>query len=97
MQKFKKDKALSAIFKRFSHTHHGINALNLGFVKHGGAANSVWQVFADKQCVATRQIRLGKCGEMGGACGRNGQSENGAVFGRGTSLSLSLSLVARTF
>ena len=28
---------------------------------------------------------------------RNGQSENGAVFGRGTSLSLSLSLVARTF
>ena len=45
--------------------------------------------------LATRQIRLGKCGEMGGACGRNGQSENGAVFGRGTSLSLSL--VARTF
>ena len=37
-----------------------------------------------------RQIRLGKCGEMGGACGRNGQSENGAVFGWGTSLSLSL-------
>ncbi len=28
---------------------------------------------------------------MRGACGRNGQSENGAVFGRGTSLSLSLS------
>ena len=32
-------------------------------------------------------------------CGRSGQSENVAVFGRGTSLSLSLSLslVARTF
>ena len=42
-----------------------------------------------KQRTATRQIWLGKCGEMGGACG---QSENGAVFGRGTSLSLSLSL-----
>ena len=41
-----------------------------------------------KQRTATRQIWLGKCGEMGGACG---QSENGAVFGRGTSLSLSLS------
>ena len=39
-----------------------------------------------KQRTATRQIWLGKCGEMGGACG---QSENGAVFGRGTSLSLS--------
>ena len=36
-----------------------------------------------------RQIRLGKRGEIGGVCG---QSENGAVFGRGTSLSLSLSL-----
>ena len=32
------------------------------------------------------------------ACGQSGQSENGAVFGRGLlSLSLSLSLVARTF
>ena len=41
-----------------------------------------------KQRTATRQIWLGKCGEMGGACG---QSENGAVFGRGPSLSLSLS------
>ena len=40
--------------------------------------------------LVARQIRLGKCGEMGGACGRSGQSENGAVFGRGTSLSLSL-------
>ena len=45
-----------------------------------------------------RQIRLGKCGEMGGACKRSRQSENGAVFGRGTSLSLSLSLsLARAF
>ena len=62
------------------------------------ATNSVWQTFADKtahdkfglasvakwclqakQSVATRQIQHG---------------ENGAVFGRGTSLSLSLSLLA---
>ena len=45
---------------------------------------------------------MAKCSEFGNAqhskfsvasaCGRNGQSENGAVFGRGTSLSLSLSL-----
>lgn len=42
-----------------------------------------------KRCTATRQIRLGKRGKMGGACGRSGQSENGAVFGRRTSLSLS--------
>ena len=48
MQKFKKDKALSAIFTSFSHTHHGTNALNLGLVKHSGTANSAWQVFADK-------------------------------------------------
>ena len=41
--------------------------------------------------VAARQIRLGKCGEMGGACGRSKHSENGAVFGGGL-LSLSLSL-----
>ena len=34
---------------------------------------------------------------MASICGQNRQSENGAVFGRGTSLSLSLSLVARTF
>ena len=47
-----------------------------------------------KRCTATRQIRLGKRGKMGGACGRSGQSENGAVFGRRTSLSLSLSLSA---
>ena len=46
--------------------------------------------------LVARQIRLGKCGEMGGACKRSRQSENGAVFGRGTSLSLSLSL-ARAF
>lgn len=39
---------MSAIFTSFSHTHHGENALNLGLVKHGGAANSVWQVFAGK-------------------------------------------------
>ena len=42
-----------------------------------------------------------QCNEFSVAsvCGRSGQSENGAVFGRGTSLSLSLSLslVARTF
>ena len=44
--------------------------------------------------LVARQIRLGKRGEMGGVCGRSGQSENGAVFGRGTSLSLSLSLLA---
>ena len=48
-----------------------------------------------KRCTATRQIRLGKRGKMGGACGRSGQSENWAVFGRRTSLSLSL--VVRTF
>ncbi len=48
--------------------------------------------------LVARQIRLGKRGEMGNACGRNKQSENGAVFGRGTSLSLSLSLsLARAF
>ena len=41
-----------------------------------------------------RQIRLGKRGEIGGVCG---QSENGAVFGRGSSLSLSLSLVSQLF
>ena len=48
MQKFKKDKALSAIFTSFSHTHHGTNAINLGLVKHGGAVNSAWQAFAGK-------------------------------------------------
>ena len=32
--------------------------------------------------------------KVGSACGRSRQSENGAVFGRGTSLSLSLSLLA---
>ena len=48
MQKFKKDKALSAIFTSFSHTHHGANTLNLGLVKHSGAANSVWQAFVGK-------------------------------------------------
>ena len=48
-------------------------------------ANSAWQVWRNgrclraKQCVATLQIQHG---------------ENGAVFGRGTSLSLSLSLLA---
>ena len=41
-----------------------------------------------------RQIRLGKRGEIGGVCG---QSENGAVFGRGSSLSLSLSLSLASF
>ena len=56
--------------------------------KFSGTANSAWQVWRNgrylrtKQSVATLQIQHG---------------ENGAVFGRGTSLSLSLSLVARTF
>ena len=35
--------------------------------------------------------------KWGSACGRSGQSENGAVWVRDFSLSLSLSLVARTF
>ena len=56
--------------------------------KFSGTENSAWQVWRNgrclraKQCVATLQIQHG---------------ENVAVFGRGTSLSLSLSLVARTF
>ena len=81
-------------------THSTTNSIKYG--EFGNANNA-------------RQIRLGKCGENGvcrqnkawrhckfslaGVCGRSRQSENGAVFGRGTSLSLSLSLslVARTF
>ena len=56
----------------------------------------MWRKCGVRCGVAARQIRLGKCGEMGGACGRSKHSENGAVFGGGL-LSLSLSLVARTF
>ena len=54
---------------------------------HGkaSAANSVWQAWRHGK------FSTEKCG---GACGRNGQSENGAVFGRGTSLSFFLSLLA---
>ena len=113
MQKFKKDKALSAIFTSFSHTHHGANTINLGFVKHGGTANSVWQVFAGKTthgkfglASVAKMVLVGKtmCGDTansarrqcGSACKRNRQSENGAVLGGGL-LSLSLSLVVRTF
>ena len=43
--------------------------------------------------LVARQIRLGKCGEMGGACGRSGQSENGGSVWAGD-FSLSLSLLA---
>ena len=45
-----------------------------------------------KQRTATRQIQLGKRGEMGGVCRRSGQSENGGrVWAGDFSLSLSLS------
>ena len=47
--------------------------------------------------LVARQIQLGKRGEMGGACGRSKHSKNGAVFGRRTSLSLSLSLSLVSF
>ena len=57
-----------------------------GKIQWHSAANSVWQAFVGK--IAHSKFELGKRGEMGGACG---QSENGAVFGRRTSLSLSLS------
>ena len=108
MQKFKKDKALRAIFTSFSHTHHGANTLNLRLVKHGGAANSEWQVFAGKttrdkfgSASVEKMVLVGEtmCGSIansarrkwGSACGRSGQSENGAVWVRDFSLSLSLS------
>ena len=42
-------------------------------------------------CSDTTKFGLASVAKMGGACGRSGQSKNGAVFGRGTSLSLSLS------
>ena len=50
--------------------------------------DGAWRVFASK-------TTHGKRGEMGGACGQSRQSKNMAVFGRG--ISLSLSLVVRTF
>ena len=60
-------------------------------------ANSLWQTFAGK--TAHSKFERGKCGEMGGACKQSRQSKNGAVWAGDVSLSLSLSLslVARTF
>ena len=93
------------IFTSFSHTYNGTNALNLGLVKHSGAANSVWQVFAGKTAhdkfglaSVVKMVLVGET--MGGsianlarrqwssACGRNRQSENGAVWVRDFSLSV---------
>ena len=82
-----------------------------GKTKRGDTANSAREKCgsACALCVGRKfsvRCRVAECGEFGnaqhskfslaGACGRSRQSENGAVFGRGTSLSLSLSLVART-
>ena len=53
-------------------------------------ANSVWRVFVGK--TTHDKFGLASVAKVGGACGRNRRSENGAVFGRRTSLSLSLSL-----
>ena len=52
--------------------------------------NGAWRVFADKtkRGDTTNSARI----KWSSACGQSRQSENGAVFGRGTSLSLSLSL-----
>ena len=45
--------------------------------------------------LVARQIRLGKCGEMGGVCRQNRQSvSGGSVWAGDFSLSLSLSLLA---
>ena len=52
-------------------------------------ANSVWRVFVGK--TTHDKFGLASVAKVGGACGRNRRSENGAVFGRRTSLSLSLS------
>ncbi len=51
--------------------------------------NGAWRVFADKtkRGDTTNSARI----KWSSACGQSKQKENGAVFGRGTSLSLSLS------
>ena len=53
---------MSAIFTSFSHTHHGVNTINLGFVKHGYIANSAWQAFVGKakmeQCLGGGLLSL---------------------------------------
>lgn len=86
MQKFKKDKALSAIFTSFSHTHHGANALNLGLVKHSGTANSVWRVFVGKTKRGDTTNSAQR--QWSSVCGRSRQSENVAVWAEDFSLSL---------
>ena len=88
MKNQKKDKPLRANFAAFGNVSYHLNATPLSVAV---LAPCAWG-----GNLVARQIRLGKRGEMGGACGQSRQSENGAVFGRGD-FSLSLSLVARAF
>ena len=80
---------MRANFATFANALYHLNATPLSV--------AVLALCAWGENLVARQIQLGKRGEMGGACGRSKHSKNGAVFGRRTSLSLSLSLVARTF
>ena len=85
------------------------NGLLVGETMGGDTANSAREKCgsACALCVGRKfsvRCRVAECGEFGnaqhskfslaGACGRSRQSKNGAVFGQGTSLSLSLSLLA---
>lgn len=81
-------------------THNTANSawqVLVGKTAHGYTANSAWQAWRKwclqaKQSVATLQIQHRE--NVAVFVGRSGQSKNGAVFGWGTSLSLSLSLPA---
>ena len=78
-------------------------SVRCGAAKHsefGNAQHSVaWQNSTARQQNSAQRIQCGKClrTKQSVATLQIQHGENGAVFGRGTSLSLSLSLVARTF
>ena len=54
--------------------------------------NTAWRCEFDNETAKRGDTANSVRGQWSNACRRSGQSENGAVFGRGTSLSLSLSL-----
>ena len=59
--------------------------------------NTAWRCEFDNETAKRGDTANLVRGQWSNACRRSGQSENGAVFGRGTSLSLSLSLVSFLF